>query len=200
MMRSTIPGIVAAAAAAWLTAAAVFAALVLCEGPQLTSFVGGLTHPLSGLDHILVMAAVGVWSVLAGGRALWIWPLAFVATMLAGFVAATAGFHLPGVAAVIPASIIVLGLVVALAVKAPVWVGAAVVGLFAFFHGHAHGTEATAVSHGAYAAGFVVATAGLHAAGIGLGFIARGSIGTVALRVCGALALCGGVALIGGLT
>jgi urease accessory protein len=200
MMRSIIPGIVAAAAASWFTAAAVFAALVLCEGPQLTSFAGGLTHPLSGLDHVLAMVAVGVWSVLAGGRALWMWPLAFVATMLAGFVAAAAGLALPGVPAVILVSIIVLGLALTLAVKAPVWVGAAVVGLFAFFHGHAHGTEAMAVSHGAYAAGFVVATAGLHAAGMGLGFIARGSIGTVALRVCGALALCGAVALIGGPT
>jgi urease accessory protein len=198
MMRSIIPGVVATAAASWFTAAAVFAALVQCEGPQLTSFAGGLTHPLSGLDHILAMAAVGVWSVLAGGRALWVWPLAFVVTMLAGFAAATAGLALPGVPAVIPVSIIVLGLALALAVKAPVWLGAAVVGLFAFFHGHVHGTEATGGSHGAYAAGFVVATAGLHAAGIGLGFIARGSIGTVALRVCGALALCGGVALIAG--
>jgi urease accessory protein len=198
MMRSIIPGIAAAAAASWVTAAAVFAALVLCEGPQLISFAAGLTHPLSGLDHVLAMAAVGVWSVLAGGRALWVWPLAFVATMLAGFVAAAAGLALPGVPAVIPVSIIVLGLALALAVKAPVWLGAVVVGLFAFFHGHAHGTEATGVSHGAYAAGFVVATAVLHGAGIGLGFIARGSIGTVALRVCGALALCGGVALIAG--
>lgn len=162
------------------------------------SFAVGLAHPLSGLDHILAMTTVGVWSVLAGGRAIWVWPLGFVTAMLAGFVAALMGAPLPAVAAVIPASIIVLGLVVALAVKAPVWVGVTVVAVFAFFHGHAHGTEFAGVSQAAFAAGFVVATAGLHAAGIGLGLMVRGLIGSVALRACGALAVCGGLALIGG--
>ena len=94
-------------------------------------------------------------------------------------------------------SIIVLGLMVALSVKAPVWLGAVLVGLFAFFHGHAHGTEAAAASLVAYGAGFTVATAGLHAAGIGLALTAEGSIGKRAVQAVGALTVLGGLALIG---
>ncbi len=139
------------------------------------SFVTGLAHPVLGIDHILVMVTVGVWSVLAGGRALWVWPVVFVSTMLAGFAAATLGFQLPGVPAAVAASVIVLGLMVALAVRAPLWLGATLIGLFAFFHGHAHGTEAIAGSLVAYGAGFATATAALHAAGIGLARVAEGS-------------------------
>jgi urease accessory protein len=197
-MRSIIPGIVAAGAAIGFALTTVSAALAHTPLEQAASFAGGFAHPFGGADHMIAMLAVGVWSLLAGGRAVWIWPTAFVSTMLAGFAAAVVGLQLPGVAAVIPTSIIVLGLLVALAVKAPLWVGAAVVGLFAFFHGHAHGTEATTVSLAGYAAGFAVATTALHAAGIGLGLAARGSIGLRAVRGLGALALVGGLALIGG--
>jgi urease accessory protein len=83
--------------------------------------------------------------------------------MLAGFAAATLGLRMPFVEPAIWSSVIVLGLFVALAAKAPVWLGATIVGLFAFFHGHAHGTEATAATLIPYAAGFTVATAGLYA-------------------------------------
>ena len=139
---------------------------------QIDSFLSGIAHPLSGADHGLAMTAVGLWAVLAGGRAIWIWPIAFVATMLAGFAAAISGLQLPLVELVMWSSLIVLGLLIAFAVQAPVWLGAAIVGLFAFFHGHAHGTEATAASLVLYAAGFALATAGLHAAGIGFGLLA----------------------------
>src|SRR5262249_14326238 len=132
---------------------------------QIESFLSGIAHPLSGPDHILAMMAVGIWAVRAGGRAIWIWPIAFVATMLAGFAAAISGLQLPLVELVMWSSLIVLGLLIAFAVQAPVWLGAAIVGLFAFFHGHAHATEATAASLVLYAAGFALATAGLHAAG-----------------------------------
>lgn len=161
------------------------------------SFVTGLAHPVLGIDHILVMVTVGVWSVLAGGRALWVWPVVFVSTMLAGFAAATLGFQLPGVPAAVAASVIVLGLMVALAVRAPLRLGATLIGLFAFFHGHAHGTEAIAGSLVAYGAGFATATAALHAAGIGLARVAEGSIGKVAVQAIGALAVLGGLLLIG---
>jgi urease accessory protein len=143
------------------------------------------------------MVTVGVWGVLAGGRALWVWPAVFVATMLTGFAAATLGLQLPWVPAAVSSSIIVLGLLVALAVKAPVWLGAVLVGLFAVFHGHAHGTEAVAVSLVAYGAGFAVATGGLHAAGIGLALAAEGAIGKLAVQAVGALTVLGGLALIG---
>jgi urease accessory protein len=197
MMKAIIPGIVAAGAAIGLSLITASEALAHTPLQQAASFVSGFAHPFAGTDHMLAMLAVGVWSVVAGGRAVWIWPTAFVTTMLAGFAAAILGWQLPGIAAAISASIIVLGLLVALAVKAPVWVGAAVVGLFAFFHGHAHGTEAAAVSLAGYAAGFAIATATLHVAGIGLGLLAQGSQGRLAIRACGAVALFAGIALIG---
>ena len=165
---------------------------------QTNSFASGVAHPLSGADHILAMVAVGLWGVLRGGRAVWVWPMAFVATMLGGFAAATLGLQIPFVEPAVWASIIILGLLIALAAKAPVWLGAALAGLFAFLHGHAHGTESTAANLIPYAMGFTVSTAGLHAAGIGLGNLAQRSIGKVAVRVMGGLAVLGGIALIVG--
>jgi len=164
----------------------------------IASFATGIAHPLGGVDHILAMVTVGAWGVLAGGRALWAWPAVFVATMLTGFVAATLGVQLPWVSAAVSSSIIVLGLMVALAVKAPVWLGAALVGLFALFHGHAHGTEVVAASLIAYGAGFALATAGLHAAGIGLALTAEAWLGKRAVQGVGAFTVLGGLALIGG--
>jgi urease accessory protein len=181
-----------------LSAALVSPALAHTGVGQTSSFVSGVAHPLHGADHILVMITVGLWGVLAGGRAIWVWPMAFVTTMLAGFAAATLGLHVPYVEPAISSSIIILGLLVALAVEAPVWLGAAITGLFAFFHGHIHGTEATAVGLVPYAAGFALATAVLHAAGIGLGLSAEGVIGKLALRAMGGLTVLGGIVLIAG--
>jgi urease accessory protein len=181
-----------------LTVALVSPALAHTGVGQTNSFASGIAHPLHGADHILAMFAVGMWGVLAGGRAIWVWPMAFVATMLAGFTAATLGLQMPFVEPAIWSSIIILGLLVALAVKAPVWLGAAMTGLFAFFHGHVHGTEAAAATLIPYAVGFALATAGLHAAGIGLGLFAERSIGKVALRAIGGLTVLGGIAFVVG--
>ena len=166
-------------------------------GEPFASFATGFAHPVLGIDHILAMVTVGVWGALAGGRALWVWPAVFVSTMLTGFAAATLGLQLPGVPTAVAASSIVLGLMVALAVRAPLWLGAALIGLFAFFHGHAHGTEAIAGSLVAYGAGFALATAALHAVGIGLALAAEGSIGKLAVQALGALTVLGGLTLIG---
>ena len=125
MMKSVLAPIIA-------ISSAVAALPAHAEVVPVNSFVAGFSHPVGGMDHIVAMMAVGVWGVLAGGRALWVWPLAFVSTMLLGFVAAILELSLPWTAAAIFSSIIVLALMVALAVRAPVWVGAAVVGLFAF--------------------------------------------------------------------
>src|SRR5262244_1162101 len=133
---------------------------------QIESFLFGIAHPLSGVDHILAMIAVGLWAVLAGGRAIWIWPMSFVAAMLAGFVVASSGVPMPLVEPALSSSVVILGLFVALAVNAPLWLGAATAGLFAFFHGHAHGAEAATASLIPYAAGFALATAALHVIGI----------------------------------
>jgi urease accessory protein len=166
---------------AW-TGAIVSPALAHTGAGQTNSFACGIAHPLNGADHILAMVTVGLWAVIAGGRAVLIWPTTFVSTMLAGFAAATLGVQVPFAEPAIWSSVIILGVFVALHVKAPVWVGAVIAGLFAFFHGHAHGAEATAVSVVPYAAGFALATAGLHAAGIGLGLFAENSIDKNAFR------------------
>ena len=169
---------------------------------NLSDFVAGLAHPASGADHILAMVAIGLWGVIAGGRALWIWPVAFVAMVVAGFAAATMGLQAPLVQPAIATSIVILGLFVALAFRAPVWLGAAIAGLFAFFHGHAHGTEATAVTSGlmAYASGFSIATAALHAIGLGMGLLMVRSAGEPLLRATGGFVAVSGLMLIAGLT
>ena len=165
---------------------------------QTDSFASGIAHPLHGTDHVLAMLAVGVWGVLAGGRAIWVWPMAFVTAMLVGFTAAALGLQAPFVEPAIWSSVIILGLLVALAIKAPVWLGGAMTGLFAFFHGHVHGTEAVWGNLIPYAAGFSLATAGLLAAGIWLGFLAERSIGKLALRAMGSLTVLVGIAMIAG--
>ena len=133
------------------------------------SFAAGVAHPLSGLDHIAVIVAVGLWAALKGGRALWVWPAAFVGVMLVGGALGIAHVAVPLVEPGILASVVALGLLVTLAVDLPVWTGAAIVAVFGLLHGHAHGTEvAETVSGGEYMAGFALATATLH--GVGIGF------------------------------
>jgi len=160
------------------------------------SFASGIAHPLGGSDHILAMITVGLWAAVAGGRTIWIWPTTFVATMLAGFAAARLSLPIPFVESVVLSSVVILGLLVAFSVKAPLALGAAIMGLFGFFHGHAHGAETAAADLIPYAAGFALATAALHSTGVGLGLFAKGWIGRVALRTMGGLTVLGGVALI----
>ena len=156
------------------------------------SFLSGFLHPLHGADHLVAMLAVGIWGGLAGGRAIRIWPIAFVAAMLLGFATATTAISVPLVEPAVMSSVIVLGLLVALAVEAPVWLGAGIIGLFAFFHGHVHGTEAAAASFTAYGAGLAVATGALHTAGI-LCCLTGGPFGRLVLRTMGAVTALGGL-------
>ena len=135
-----------------------------------TSFSAGFMHPLSGLDHMTVMVAVGLWAAMKGGRAVWAWPLAFVGVMLAGAALGMAHVPIPFVEPGILASVVALGLLVALAVDLPVSASIAVIAVFALFHGHAHGTEVPENAGGIeYMAGFALATALLHGIGITLG-------------------------------
>lgn len=162
-------------------------------------FVAGFIHPLFGLDHVLAMLAVGLWAGLIGGRAMWAWPLAFVAVMSAGGAAAMAGFALPMVETGIAASVLVLGLLVAARANAPVVVGAAVCGLFALFHGYAHGAELPgAVGAAGYALGFMVATAALHAAGVAAALVTGRLLTPLMTRVAGAGVALAGVVLLAG--
>ena len=133
------------------------------------SFAAGVAHPLGGIDHMTVMVAVGLWAALKGGRALWVWPCAFVGVMLMGGALGMMHVPVPFVEPGILASVVALGLLVALAADLPVWLGAAVVGVFALLHGHAHGAEvAENVGGIEFMAGFALATAVLHLTGIGL--------------------------------
>lgn len=163
------------------------------------SFFAGFGHPLSGLDHITVMVAVGLWAALKGGKALWVWPAAFVGVMLAGGALGMAHVDLPFVEPAILASVVALGLLVALAVDLPVAVGAVIIGGFALFHGHAHGAEVGETIGGLeYMAGFAIATAALHAAGIGFAVVAARNSLRPLVRVAGAVCVVIGAGLIGG--
>ena len=163
------------------------------------SFMAGISHPLFGPDHVLAMLAVGLWASLIGGRALIVVPAAFVGMMLAGFALVLAGAPLPLVEPAILASVVVLGLLVAMALPVPAWAGAAVVGGFALFHGFAHGGELGAAALMEFGAGFAVSTALLHAAGIALGLGIGGLFGDHARRMVtrslGALTALGGLVL-----
>ncbi len=167
------------ALAALLLLAAAMPAYAHVGAGVTSSFTAGFGHPLSGLDHLTVMIAVGLWAAMKGGRAVWAWPLAFVGVMLAGGALGMLQVPMPFVEPAILASVVTLGLLVALAIDLPVSAGVAIIGLFALFHGHAHGTEVPENAGGLeYMAGFAAATALLHAVGIaaalGLGLRFRG--------------------------
>ncbi|HZX24181.1 MAG TPA: HupE/UreJ family protein [Woeseiaceae bacterium] len=156
-------------------------------------FVSGLLHPLFGWDHVVAMIAVGLWGAFLGVPAIWLLPVVFPLVMACGGAAGVAGLPLPAVEAGIAASALVLGAMVALAARPPLWAAAVIVGVFAVFHGHAHGTELPhAASPLAYSAGFVISTGLLHLSGIALGLGARWRAGRVAIRAGGgAIALAG---------
>jgi urease accessory protein len=162
----------------------------------------GFLHPLGGLDHVLAMVAVGLYAAQLGGRSLWLLPAAFVATMIAGGLLGYVGVPVPMVEQGIGLSVVAMGLAIALGLRLPTVVATILVGVFALVHGHAHGSEgAKLASFLPYAAGFVAATAILHAAGIGLG-LALDRLGTLpatvfrrAAGVAGALA---GIAILAG--
>jgi len=163
------------------------------------SLAAGIAHPLSGLDHITVMVAVGLWAALKGGKALWAWPAAFVGVMLIGGALGMAHVGLPFVEPAILASVVALGLMVALAVDLPVAVGAAIIGAFALFHGYAHGVvggEGTGAAE--YMAGFAISTAALHAAGIGFALVAARHSLRPLVRLAGAVCVVIGAGLVGG--
>ena len=170
---------------------------------ETSGFSHGFMHPVSGLDHILAMVLVGIFAWQLGGRALWAVPATFVLVMAVGGGLGMVGIDIPFVEVGIGLSVVVLGAIVAFGVKAPVAVAMAVVGLFAIFHGHAHGAEMPEDAGGlAYAAGFMIATALLHCVGIAIGF-GIGKIsdryGPAVTRTVGALSAMAGVGLLAGL-
>jgi urease accessory protein len=167
-----------------------------------SGFAHGLMHPIGGLDHVLAMMAVGLLAARLGGRALWLVPLSFITMMIVGGIAGAGGIGLPFVELGISGSILVLGLVIALGRQIPTPVAMALAGFFAIFHGHAHGTEMPVDAAGfAYGAGFALATASLHAAGLAFGIGADRFVGawsTKASRVAGGMMAAAGAGLMAG--
>lgn len=182
-----------AASGAALLALAPAIALAHQETGQITGLLSGFEHPISGLDHVLAMIAVGLWGAVLGPPAIWVLPVAFPVVMAFGGLMGLLGFPLPGVEIGIAISAITLGAMVLAQLRPPLWLAAALVAFFAIFHGHAHGRELPeGTSALLYSLGFVAATGLLHLVGILIGEAHRWSAGRQAVRAAG-----GGVALAG---
>jgi urease accessory protein len=183
-----------------LTSALIASPAVAHSGNAAGGFIGGFAHPLFGPDHVAAMVAVGLWGAFLGAPAIWLLPILFPLVMAIGGMVAILGLALPGVETGIALSAVVLGLMVMLAVRPPMWIAAVLVGCFAIFHGHAHGAELPPGTDAvAFAAGFVVATGLLHIAGIGFGLLARWPAGRFAVRAAGGLIALAGVGFLGGI-
>lgn len=164
------------------------------ESGQAGGFVSGLSHPVSGLDHVLAMIAVGLWGAQLGSPAMWLLPVAFPMMMAFGGMLGLIGIPVPGIEVGIAVSGIVLGALILGETKMPIIGALLVVGFFAIFHGHAHGTELEAGQNAMlYSLGFVICTGTLHAIGIAMGLVHRWPFGRLVLRVAGSLVMAGGL-------
>jgi urease accessory protein len=151
-------------------------------------FVSGVLHPITGLDHVVAMVAVGLWGAFLGMPAIWLLPVVFPLVMAFGGVLGVAGVPLPAVETGIALSAIVLGIMVASEARPSIYIAGLIVGVFAIFHGHAHGTELPRSANPlAYSLGFVVATGLLHLSGIAFGLLERFPKGKAAIRALGGL-------------
>lgn len=158
------------------------------EAGMATGLVSGFLHPLTGLDHLVAMVAVGLWGAQLGAPGIWLLPICFPAVMALGGVLGVVGVPLGHVELFIALSALVLGFAVAAALRVPFWAAAAVVSVFAVFHGYAHGRELpSAALPLAYGVGFVAATGMLHGAGILVGALTRWPAGAAAVRALGAV-------------
>jgi len=163
-------------------------------------FIAGFLHPVSGVDHLLAMVAVGMWGAFLGRPLIWMLPVTFPLMMVVGGVLGIGGIPLPLVEIGISASVIALGLSVAAAWRAPIPVAVLIIGIFAIFHGHAHGTELPqAAAPEAYAMGFVISTGLLHITGIALGLVTKLPRGVMALRAGGAAIALAGIWILFGM-
>lgn len=157
-------------------------------------FISGFLHPIFGWDHVAAMVAVGIWGAFLGRPAIWVLPIVFPMVMAIGGAIGVMGIPIPSVEVGIAASSLIIGLLIVLGLRPPLWIAAIVVGAFAIFHGHAHGTElpnsANAV---AYSAGFVISTGLLHLIGIAFGELIRWDWGKMVVRAGGAVIALAGV-------
>lgn len=161
------------------------------------TFIEGVTHPLTGLDHLLAMVSGGLWASQKGGRAFWLWPASFVVAMILGGAFGMAGHTLPLIEPGIAASLLVLGLMVATMTTLPVAGGMAVIAMFGLLHGNAHGLEAPADASGLlYALGFTFSTISLHVLGLALGVSARRLQAQTLLRAAAGIIAMTGAAML----
>jgi urease accessory protein len=170
------------------------------EGAGITGgFISGFMHPVLGWDHIAAMVAVGLWGAFLGNPSIFVLPVVFPLVMAFGGALGVMGVPIPAVETGIAASALVLGAMVAFAVRPPIWVAALIVGAFAIFHGHAHGTELPNAANAlAYSIGFVIATGLLHLSGIAFGLIVRWPVGKIAVQAGGGLIALAGVGFLTG--
>jgi urease accessory protein len=174
-------------------------ALAHSEKGVAIDFWGGFTHPIFGLDHVVAMVAVGLWGAFLGPPAIWLLPVVFPLMMAVAGAYGVLGLPLHGVEIGIALSAIMLGAMVAGAVKPPLWVAAVLVGAFAIFHGYAHGVELPVGADAiAFSMGFVIATGMLHVGGIAFGALSRWPAGRIAVRVAGAVVAVIGVGYLTG--
>lgn len=163
------------------------------EAGQVSGFMSGFVHPVSGMDHVLAMVAVGLWGAQLGNPALWLLPVTFPLVMAFGGFLGLIGVPLPATEIGIALSGIMLGLMVATQARPPLWSAILLVAVFAIFHGHAHGTELPEGASGlTYSIGFVMATGLLHASGIAIGLLQRWPQGKLAVRGLGCMVSLGG--------
>lgn len=188
-----------------LALAALFAAIPLAPALAHTGtgvqigLLSGFEHPLTGPDHLVAMVAVGLWGAQLGNPAIWVLPITFPLVMAVGGLLGVMGVELPFAALIIAISGVALGLAVALSWRPPLWIAAVIVGIFAIFHGYAHGRELPdAADAVAFAVGFVVATGMLHLVGILIGVLVRWEWGVMAVRACGVLIGCVGLYFLAG--
>jgi len=148
--------------------------------------VRGLLHPLSGMDHLIAMVAVGIWGAQLGAPAIWVLPITFPMVMAVGGVLGVLRIPLPMPEVVVALSALVLGAAVAMRLRLPFAAAAVVVAVFAIFHGHAHGAELPSSANPlAYGVGFVVATGLLHLCGIVIGTLTRWPVGERVIQALG---------------
>jgi len=164
------------------------------ESGQAGGFLSGLSHPISGLDHVLAMIAVGLWGAQLGSPAVWLLPVAFPMMMAFGGMLGLMGIPVPGIEVGIAVSGIVLGALILIEKKMPLFAALLIVAFFAIFHGHAHGTELEAGQNAMlYSLGFVLCTGTLHGLGIVIGLVHRWQFGRLALRGAGSIVMAGGL-------
>jgi urease accessory protein len=163
-------------------------------------FTSGFMHPILGWDHVVAMVAVGLWGAFLGNPAIWVLPVVFPLVMAFGGALGVLGVPIPAVETGIAASAVVLGAMVAFAVRPPIWIAAVIVGAFAIFHGHAHGTELPSAANPlSYSIGFVLSTGLLHLSGIAFGLLVRWPAGKIAVRTGGGVIALAGIGFLTGI-